>query len=307
MWVGLHRFAGTALAVAMAVAGCSHLNPSDGMASSGDPKSIVVASTDFGESKVLAEIYAQVLQAHGFKVSRHYGFSNRENYIPALRDGSISLIPEYIGNLLLYLDPTANATNTESAMEALRRRLPADLKLLAASPASDTDTVTVTDGTAKKWHLRAIGDLAPHSADVRFAAPPEFEFRPQGLPGLKSKYGLDINPDNFIGVTAGNGRIVRKLIDGTVVAADIFSTQSAIPQNNLVVLQDDKHNFLAQNIAPLVNSRKMSSSLKTELNAVSAKLTTAGLIGLNTTVSGDAAEEISEAVHDWLRDNSIVS
>ncbi len=185
MRINPYRFAGTALAVAMTFVGCSRFNPPDCTTSSGDPKSIVVASTAFGESRVLAEIYAQALEANGFKVTRHFGFSNRESYTPALRDGSISLIPDYIGNLLLYLDPTATATTTDEIMQALKRRLPADLKVLEPSLASDADTVTVTDQTAKKWHLRAIGDLAPHSADVKFAAPPEFEFRPQGLPGLK--------------------------------------------------------------------------------------------------------------------------
>ena len=75
-----------------------------------------------------------------------------------------------------------------------------------------------------------------------------------------------------------------------------------------MVLQDDKHNFPAQNIVPFsVNFRKISESLRTVLNAVSAKATTAGLIGLNTAVSGDAAEDTTEAVQDWLRDNNLIS
>jgi osmoprotectant transport system substrate-binding protein len=303
MRIGRCRHAVSALTLVLLGVGCSSSNPE---AVSG-VKSIVVASTTFGESKVLAEIYAQALQANGFKVERHYGLSNRENYIPALREGSISLIPEYIGNLLLYLDPTASATTTDATVQALERRLPADLKLLSPSPASDTDTVTTTDETAKKWHLQTIGDLAPHSSEVKFAAPPEFEFRPQGLPGLKVKYGLDIDPNNFFGINPGGGRIVRKLLDGTVAAADIFSTQSAIPQNNLVVLLDDKHNFPAQNVTPLVNSRKISSDLIRVLNTVSAKLTTAGLIALNTAVSGGAGEDAGVAVRNWLRDNGLTS
>ena len=66
----------------------------------------------------------------------------------------------------------------------------------------------------------------------------------EGLPGLKAKYGLEIAPANFVAISDGGGpATVRALIDGTVTAADIFSTSPAIPQNNLVVLADPKNNF----------------------------------------------------------------
>lgn len=79
---------------------------------------------------------------------------------------------------------------------------------------------------------------------------------------------------------------MRALVDGTVTAADIFSTSPAIPQNKLVVLEDPKNNFLAANVVPLVSSQKKSDELKKVLDAVSAKLSTEALIELNTAVSG---------------------
>ena len=87
----------------------------------------------------------------------------------------------------------------------------------------------------------------------------------------------------------GGPATVRALTDGTVTAANIFSTSPAIPQNNLVVLEDPKNNFPAANVVPLVNSQKKSDQLKTVLDAVSAKLTTEGLTQLNTEVSGNEA------------------
>ena len=61
---------------------------------------IVVGSASFGESEILAEIYAQALQAKGIDASTHLDIGQREAYIGALKDGSISLFPEYTGNLL---------------------------------------------------------------------------------------------------------------------------------------------------------------------------------------------------------------
>jgi osmoprotectant transport system substrate-binding protein len=182
--------------------------------------------------------------------------------------------------------------------------LPGDLSILTPSPASDQDTVTVTGATAQKWNLKTIGDLAPHSAEVKFGAPSEFQTRAEGLPGLKAKYGLDIPPSNFVAISDGGGpATVRALVEGTVTAADLFSTSPAIPQNKLVVLDDPKNNFLAANVVPLVSSQKKSNLLKTVLDAVSAKLTTQGLIDLNAAVSGNSGIDPDVAARNWVKDN----
>lgn len=93
------------------------------------------------------------------------------------------------------------------------------------------------------------------------------------------------------------------MIDGTVTAANIFSTSPAIEQNNLVVLEDPKNNFLAANVVPLVASQKKSDELKSVLDAVSAKLTTKGLIELNSAVEGNRGVDPDEAAQKWVADN----
>ena len=293
-----------AAVLALITAACGSSNPTGGDSTSGNAKSIVVGSADFPESKIIAEIYAQALEANGFTVSRQLGIGSRETYIPAVKDHSIDLIPEYTGNLLLYFKPDATVTTPDAVEAELGKALPTDLAILTPSPASDTDTVTVTDATAKKWNLKTIADLAPHSAEVKFAAPSEFQTRPVGLPGLKKNYGLDIAPANFVAISDGGGpATVKALVDGTVTAANIFSTSPAIPQNNLVVLEDPKNNFLASNVVPLVNSQKVSDQLKTILDGVSAKLTTEGLTQLNAEVSGNTGMDPDEAARKWVQAN----
>jgi osmoprotectant transport system substrate-binding protein len=290
-------------AVCFVAAACSSPNPLGG-AMCGDLKSIVVGSADFPESKIVAEIYAQALQTNGFNIGRRLGIGSRETYVPALKDHSIDLVPEYIGNLLLYFQPDSTVTMLNAVELELYKRLPGDLSILTPSPASDTDTVTVTAGTAEMWSLKNIADLVSHSADVKFAAPSAFQGRPAGLMGLREKYGLDISPANFVAISDGGGAVtVRALVDGTVNAANIFSTSPAIPQNHLVVLDDPEHNFLAGNIVPLVNSQKKSDRLKNVLDAVSAKLSTQGLADLNAAVSGNSGVDPDQAARKWVRDN----
>ena len=291
---------------ALLLSACGSSNPLGGGTVSGDLKTLVVGSADFPESKILAEIYAQALEANGFTVGRQLGIGSRETYIPALQDHSIDLIAEYTGSLLKYFDKDATVTRPQDVELALFRALPGDLSVLTPSEASDIDTVAVTAGTADKWNLKSIADLAPHSAEVKFGAPSEFLNRPEGLPGLKKNYGLDIPENNFVAISDGGGpATVRALADGTVTAADLFSTSPAIPQNNFVVLADPKNNFPAGNVVPVVSSQKKSTELKRVLDAVSAKLTTEALIRLNGAVSGNSGVDPDEAARKWLADNQL--
>ena len=284
------------------IAACA--NPDPLGAETRSVKSIVVGSGDFPESEIVAEIYAQALEANGFDVGLRPGIGSRETYIPALKDHSIDLVPEYIGNLLQYFAPNSKSTMLDAVEAELRQRLPGDLSLLTPSPASDTDTVTVTGATAREWNLTTIADLAVHSADVRFAAPSDFQSRPSGLPGLKQKYRLTISPGNFVAIEDAGGAVtVRALVEGKVHAADIFSTSPAISQNHLVILADPEHNFLAGNIVPLVNSQKKSDLLIGVLDAVSAKLSSAGVATLNAAVAGNGGIDPAQAARNWVRDN----
>lgn len=300
----LVMLAATLIAVTVGVTGCGGDRESGERGPARDPAAIVVASSDFPESKILAEIYAQAMEANGFPVGRRHAIGSRETYMPAMMDGTIDLVADYMGNLLHYFDPHATVTTFDLIEQELRAKLPPGLLILNPSPAIDTDTITVTADTAKRWNLHSIADLKPYEAVVKMAAPPEFATRPHGLPGLKEKYGIELQPDNFLPISDGGGpATVRALVHGTVQTADIFSTLPAIPQNELVVLKDPNNLFLANNVVPLVNARKATDRLQRVLNAISAKLTTAGLIGLNTAVSGKTGVPPADAARKWLRVN----
>src|SRR6202165_6173621 len=88
--------------LALITAACGSSNPLGGGSASGDLKSIVVGSADFPESKIIAEIYAQALEANGFTIGRQFGIGSRETYVPAGKDHSVDLIPQYTGKRLQY-------------------------------------------------------------------------------------------------------------------------------------------------------------------------------------------------------------
>ena len=129
-----------------------------GDAASGE--SITVGSANFPENVILAEIYAQVLEAQGAEVSTKLNIGSREKYYPALEQGSLDLFPEYTGATLSYLDKEAEASSPEDVAKALDAALPENLVALTYSEAQDNDAIVVTKETAEEFGLKTIADLA---------------------------------------------------------------------------------------------------------------------------------------------------
>jgi osmoprotectant transport system substrate-binding protein len=236
---------------------------------------IVVGSANFPESALLAEIYAGALSAKGVTVQKRLNIGSRETYIPALKDGSIDLIPEYTGVLDQYFNKNAKATDSNAVYAELQAGLPATMTILNKSAAQDKDAVVVTKGTATKLGLKSIADLQAHAKDLTLGGPPEWKTRPTGVPGLKKFYNLDFK--NFLALDAGGPLSVQALKNGQVDAVNLFTTDPSIAANGFVILDDPKNLFAAQNVVPLITKSKVTPTISASLNAISAKLDTATL------------------------------
>ena len=299
----------TASAALFSVAACgssSGGNPlstnTAGGSSTSASGSIVVGSANFPENQLLAEIYAGALEAKGVKVSKKLNIGSREVYIPALKDGSIDLIPEYTGVLAQYFNKNASATDADGVYKELQAALPSTLTVLDKSAAEDKDAVVVTKETAAKYKLKSIADLQPHAKDLTLGGPPEWKTRPTGVPGLKKLYNLDFK--SFRALDVGGPLTVNALKNGQVDAADLFTTDPSITANSFVILDDPKHLFAAQNVVPLVTKAKVTDTISSALNAVSAKLDTATLGELVKEVVVDK-KDAAVVAKEFLSKNSL--
>jgi osmoprotectant transport system substrate-binding protein len=259
----------------------------------------VVGSANFQENVVLANIYAGALKAKGVKVSTKLNIGSRETYIPAVKDGSIDLIPEYSGVLLSYFDKNSTAVSATDVYAALQKATPQPLTVLTQSQAEDKDAIVVTKETAAKYNLNSIADLAAVASKLTLGAPPEFQTRPDGIPGLQKTYGVKFK--TFKKLDAGGPLTENALKNGQIDAGDIFTTDPLIAKNGWVVLEDPKNLYTAQNVLPLINSSKASATVKSALDAVSAKLTTDDLVKLNEQVSLEK-QNAETVAQKWLAD-----
>jgi osmoprotectant transport system substrate-binding protein len=267
-------------------------------------QTIVVGSANFVESQILAEIYAQALQAKGVTVEKRLNIGSRETYIPGLEDGSIDLIPEYTGVLLQYYDKAATQTAPDEVYTALQGALPDALTVLDRSEAEDKDAVVVTRATATQYNATSIEDLAPNCGQLTFGGAPEFQTRPDGIPGIQETYGCTFA--GYQPLDAGGPLTVRALANGDVQAANLFTTDSSIAANDFVVLEDPKNNFAAQNVLPLINKAKATPEVTDALNAVSAQLTTDDLLALNAKAAGDTKPSPESVAKDWLTEKNLI-
>ncbi|MFD9460166.1 glycine betaine ABC transporter substrate-binding protein [Streptomyces sp. NPDC060027] len=261
---------------------------------------VVVGSNNFPESILLADIYGEALKSKGVKVSYKLNIGSRETTYGLIKNGTITVLPEYNGALLAYLDAKATPTTVEETSKAISAKLDPKLALLTPSEAQDKDAIALNEATAKKYSLTdksTIADLADVAKDLVIGGSPEFQTRQQGLKGLKSVYGLNFK--NFKALDAGGKITVTALKDNNIQAADIFSTDPTISKNKFVVLQDPKNLFGFENVTPLTYKSELPAAGVSVLNAVSAKLDTETLVKLNSEVQ-EGSKDPLDVAKTWL-------
>jgi osmoprotectant transport system substrate-binding protein len=291
-----------AVLAAASVAGCGSPR-ADGPAGALGDDAVTVASFDFPESELLADVYGQALQAAGFGVRYERRLGPREFVQPALARGLVELVPEYAGSALQFTSlgehpPTDDLTATMAALDPVLddRRLVA----LSPAPAENTNAVVVRRSLAARYTLDEISDLETVAPRLTFGGPPGCAERPFCLAGLESAYGLDFS--GFLPLDVGGPLTHQALDGGHVDVALLFTTDPRITADDLVVLADDRGLQPAENVTPVVRREvveRWGDPLVDAVDAVSSRLTTDALRSLNARVArGEPGAQVAD---DWLR------
>jgi osmoprotectant transport system substrate-binding protein len=288
---------------------------SSGSAGDGKKGSLVVGAAAFTESKVLAELYAQILKDAGFSTSVTV-VKNRELYEPSLEKGEIDVVPEYAATLTEFLNAKVNGakeaekkplassdvTATVAALEKLAA--PLGLKVLPAGEAVDQNAFAVTKEFAEKNKLKTLSDLGKSKIRVRIAAGDECEIRPFCAPGLKSKYGIDVAGIDPKGV--GTPQSKQAVKDGEDQLVLTTTTDATIDSYGLVFLADDKKLQNADNLLPVVNAKEAGDpAVADALGKLTKALTTADLGELNRKVDIERAKP-ADVAKAYLEEKNLV-
>ena len=266
---------------------------------------VVVASSDFTEHALLGEIYAQAIEAKGVKVERRLNVGAREAYMSAIQgdNPSINVLPEYLGLLLEYYQDQPSAVGLDAVRASVEDVLPKPLAILESSSAADEDAFVTTSETAQKYGLETLEDLAPVADQLVMGASAPSETRRAGLVGLRDEYGVEFK--DFATLDAAGPLSLKALLSDKVQISIFYTTQSAVLENDLVVLEDTKGITALGNVTPLIRSDvPHREDVEAALNAVSEALTTEELTRMLKRVDVDK-EPLETVAEEFLAEQGL--
>ncbi len=278
--------------------------PAAACARAGD--TIRVGSKNFTESLLLGELYAQLLEGAGLRVTRRLDLGGTDIAMAALRRSEIDLYPEYTGTALLVVLKGTPHGSAAQQLAFVRNAYAQQFNLVWLDPApmNDTQALATTKPLAARFGLRTLSDVAAKAPQLRLGAVPEFVKRPDGLPGLRRAYGgfafKDVRLLDF-------GLKYQALLAGDVDIVVAFGTDGAIVADDLLVMRDDRHLFPDYQVAPVVRKPALDAhpAIAANLNRVAPLLTDGVMQGLNNEIDGKAKREPSEVAHDFIAQHGL--
>ncbi|WP_405937448.1 ABC transporter substrate-binding protein [Streptomyces sp. NBC_00726] len=307
-----------ALAGSLAACGGDSLEKDKGAPAAGQDSgkkgSLVVGAAAFTESKVLAELYAQILADAGYSTSVTT-VKNRELYEPSLEKGEIDVVPEYAATIAEFLNAKVNGAkaaeskpvasgDTAATVAALKKLAePRGLKILPAGKAIDQNAFAVTKEFADKHKLKTLSDLGAAEIGVKVAAGDECEVRPFCAPGLKKTYGIDVTGIDPKGV--GTPQSKQAVKDGKDQLVLTTTTDAVLDTYDLVFLEDDKKLQNADNVLPVLNAKDAGDQeIADALGKLTGALTTDDLAQLNRKVDAERAKP-ADVAREYLRSKGL--
>ncbi|WP_375429926.1 ABC transporter substrate-binding protein [uncultured Friedmanniella sp.] len=261
-------------------------------------KAVVVGSASATESTVVAELYAQALTAKGMPASTRLNLGSRDVYLKALTDGTVSIVPEYTGQLLFHYDEDATATTAAEVAQELPKVLPSDLTLGRPAKAVNQDVYLVTKRFSQRYGVTSLAHLSKVAGGVVLGGPSDLTNRPYGPAGLRQIYGATIKQFKPYDSAAVRSRGLDK---GSIQVGEFHSTESAIAGQGYVALTDPQAMILPQNVVPVLRTEVAADpTVGTTLDAVQSALTTEELAALDrrVDVDHDAPNQVAAA---WLQ------
>jgi osmoprotectant transport system substrate-binding protein len=273
----------------------------------GSAGSVKIGSKAFAEEQILATMTKLVLEKHGFKVD--YSTQAADPAIDqALRSGTIDMLWQYTGTeLQQFLNVDNPPTDLDQAFAMAKQMDGAKgLAWVAPAPLDDTNGLAIKASDKSRFGatLSDFGQYLKQNPSTAVCIQSEFRTRADGLPGLQKTYDSGYTSANYrdIGSTAE-----APIASGDCSAGEVFTTDSAIAANNLVVLTDDKKLFPPDNVGLIVRAETLKKypAIETFITPVAQKLTTGEITNLNKQVEVDK-KNVTDVARAWLQQNGFL-
>ncbi|MEW6179647.1 MAG: glycine betaine ABC transporter substrate-binding protein [Chloroflexota bacterium] len=267
---------------------------------------IRVASKDFTEQFILGEMYAQLLEANGFKVERKLNLGGTPIAQKALESNEIDLYPEYTGTGLLTVLKLPVNTDPAAVYNTVKNEYESRFKLVWLDPApmNNTQAVAMKRSKAQELGIQTISDLVAQASNLIMVGPPEFQEREDGLPGMRKVYG-DFNFKEYKSVDPGLR--YQAINEGQADVTVAFGTDGEIAAFDLIVLRDDKGLWPPYQVAPVIRKDVLDANpqIAEILNSLAPLLTDEVMQKLNYEVSGNQREP-ADVAREFLQQQGLL-
>jgi glycine betaine/choline ABC-type transport system substrate-binding protein/ABC-type proline/glycine betaine transport system permease subunit len=268
---------------------------------------ITVGSKNFTEEFILGNIYAQALQAAGYKTKTQLNLGSEQIAYKALKAGKIDAYPEYTGTMLTSfygVKPTAVPKDSATAYNQAKDDAAKDnVAALAPTPFTDSNGFAMTQAKAQTLGVKNLSDLKSKASSLTLAGPPECRQRPDCKLGLEQVYGLHFK--TFIPVDLAKRHEV--LTNGQADVSLVFTTDGQIKADKLQLLGDDKKMFPPYNVSFLVRQSVLKShpGMDKVIELVDQGLTTPVMQELNSRVDLDK-QKPADVAREYLKEDGYI-
>jgi osmoprotectant transport system substrate-binding protein len=268
--------------------GTGSSSSSDEQPGAGKP-AVTIGTKDFTEEFVLGQLYAQALEAKGYKVNLKENIGATEIIDKALTSGQIDGYPEYTGvsQSVVFKDDSLSKS-PEATQQLVKEKYEQRGQAVSdATPFQDTDAIATTKEFAEKNNLKSVADLKGIPT-FTLGARPEFKSRFNGLKGMAQVYGVK---DNVKFKQLALGLQYPSLDKGDVDTVNVFSTDAQLASGKYTVLEDPEGVFGFQNVYFVINKDKLDELGGDEfmgvINDVNKLLTEDAMTSMNAAVDLD--------------------
>lgn len=268
---------------------------------------VTIGSKDFGESVVLGEMMAQLIEEKtDITVDRKLNMGGTFVCFEAIKNGDIDIYPEYTGTGLTAQLKMDVISDPDEAYQAVAAEFDKqfEIKWLEPFGFNNTYTLAVTDEVYQQYGIETFSDLAEVSGELIFGAEHEFFDRQDGFDGLVEMYGIEFKGEP----KKMNVSLKYQAIgNGDMDVTDAFATDGPIKKFNLKVLQDDKGFFPPYYAAPIIRNETLAAhpELEEVLNMLAGRIDDAKMTELNYRIDVEG-EEVETVAAEFLQEEGLL-
>ena len=268
--------------------------------SSKTTRPIVIGSKDFTESRILAELLAQTIEAEtGLEVTRQFELSGDVCH-QALLSGRLDGYAEYTGTAFTQILKHSPITDAREVYQQVKREYESQFNLEWLEPLGfqNTFAILVRGDEARGLNLKTISDAAQYASKWRAGFGQDFMSRQDGYPGLSRAYGLKFaEPPREMDLSLTYQALANRQVD--LIAGN--STDGLIDKLRLFQLEDDRHYFPPYEAAPIFRKDTLSRNpeIETSIRSLAGKLNDVDMRRLNYAVDGEK-RDVRDVVREFL-------